>query len=101
MAFVDWTDEALESLARHDVWRLSLGWECIAEEIYAAVQAYFSRHNPERPPHFIPGKPVRRFGHPVDMRVALVVVRSKPFRVFFRYRQQVFEIRRIYHPRAR
>ena len=26
MASVDWTDEALDSLARHDVWRISQGW---------------------------------------------------------------------------
>ena len=66
------------------------GWEPSAKEIYDAVETYFNGHDPEQPPHFIPGKPTRRLGHPVDMRVVLIVVRSKPFRVFFRYRQQVF-----------
>jgi hypothetical protein len=101
MAFVDWTDEALDSLAHHDVWRISQGWEPIAEEIYDVAEAYFSQHHPEQPPHFIPGKSARRLGHPVDMRVVHVVVRNKPFRVFFRYCLQVFEIRRVDHPRAK
>ncbi len=74
MAFVDWTDKALDGLARHDVWQMSQGWEPIAEEIYDAVEAYFRRHDPEEPPHFVPGKPARRLGQAVDMRVVHIVV---------------------------
>lgn len=67
MAYVDWTDEALDSLARHDLWRTGLGWEPIAKEIFDAVEAYFERQEPEELPHFLPGKPARRLGVSVDM----------------------------------
>lgn len=101
MGSVNWTEQALDSLARIDAWRVSQGWDPIAAEIYDAVTAYFRRHDPEKSPRFLPGKPARRLGEPVDMRSVLVTVRSKQFQVFFRHAERAFHIRRILYPRAR
>lgn len=102
MALVEWKPEGLDSLVRHDTWRLSQGWVPIATELILAVEAYFSRHHPEEPPRFLPGRPVTRQGQPTDLRMVTVEVRSKRFRVFFRYlsARKVFEIVQVLHPHA-
>lgn len=101
MALAKFTKRALQQLADHDAWRLENGWEPIALEIYDAVQAYFHPHNPEDEPHFLPGKPAKLHGEPVEMRMVTITVRSEPFLVFYRYSQGVFQIRRVHHPRAK
>lgn len=101
MASANFTKRALQLLAAHDAWRVQHDWEPIAIEIYDAVQAYFRPHNPKVEPHFLPGKPVRFRGEPVDLRMVTVTVRSKPFLVYYRYYQGAFQIRRIHHPRTK
>ncbi|HWI51846.1 MAG TPA: hypothetical protein VNT01_06880 [Symbiobacteriaceae bacterium] len=100
MASVEWKPEGLDSLVRYDAWRFSQGWEPIATELMDAVEAYFRPHDPKRPPRFLPGRPATRQGQPTDLRMVTVEIRSKPFRVFFRYRpgRQDFEILQLLHP---
>lgn len=100
MVSVSWSEEALDDLARHDGWRRSLGWEPIALAIMEAVETYFDEQDPAEAPRFLPGKPVHLRGYPVDMRVLLVTIRQKPFRVFFRYEEQHAEIHRLFHPQS-
>lgn len=103
MASVEWSTEGLDSLDRLDAWRLSQGWEAIALEILAAVEREFARWDPYCPPGFVPGRPVHLEEGPTDLRVAAILVRSKPFRVYFRClpTSQVFEVLRVLHPRAK
>lgn len=100
MASVNFTRRVLQQLASHDVWRVSNDWEPMALEIYDAVQSYFHPHNPDEPPHFMPGRPAKLNGGPVDLRMVTVPVRSKPFLVFFRYHNGLFQVRRVHHPRS-
>ena len=102
MESVKWTQEGLASLARMDAWRLSEKWEPIALELVVAIEAYFHRWDPTQPPSFVPGRPVEIDDGLTDLRTATVTVRSKPFRVYFRYlmAQGVFEVLRVLHPRA-
>lgn len=103
MAVVRWNPEALDSLIQHDMWRLSSGWEPVAAGLMDAVDAYFEPQRSEQLPRFMPGRPVTLVGERTGLRVVKVAVRSKPFRVYFRYRQelQALEIVQILHPRAR
>jgi len=102
MASVEWKPEGLDSLIRYDTWRFSQGWEPVATELMDAVEAYFCPHDPSQPARFLPGRPATRRGQPTDLRVVTVELRSKPFRVFFRYRpaRQDFEIIQVLHPQA-
>jgi hypothetical protein len=86
-----------------DAWRLSEGWEPIGLELVTATERYFDRWDPSQPPSFMPGRPVELEDTPTDLRMATVTVRSKSFRVFFRYvaTPGVFEVLRIIHPRAK
>lgn len=54
MAFVDWSEEALQNLADHDAWRVKNGWDPIALEIQDEVNAFFAEHDPEQPPGVLP-----------------------------------------------
>lgn len=103
MASVEWTEEGLASLARLDAWRISQGWQPITLELMAAVETYFRPWDSNRPPRLVPGRPVHLDEGLTDLRMATVVVRSKPFRVYFRYvpMQRRFEVLRVLHPRAR
>lgn len=103
MASVNWTQEGLTNLARIDAWRVSQGWQPVALEFIAAVENYFHRWDPSQPPRFVPGRPVELAEGITDLRMVTVTVRSKPFRIYFRYKeaQSVFEILRVLHPRAR
>lgn len=94
---------SVNSLARLDAWRVSQNWEPIALELAVAVEDYFHRWDPSRPPRFMPGRPVHLDEGATDLRRVTVPVRSKPFRVYFRYLpvQRVFEVLRVLHPRAR
>lgn len=100
MVSVSRSEEALDDLARHDGWRRSLGWDPIALAIMEAIEAYFDQQDPAEEPRFLPGKPVHMHGQPLDMRVVLVTVRKKPFRVFFQYQDQHAEILRLFHPQS-
>ena len=103
MASVEWTQEGLASLARMDAWRVSQNWEPIAMELLMAVESYFHRWDPSQPPGFMPGRSVELEEGPTDLRMATVTVRSKSFRVYFRYVSELsaFEVLRVLHPRAR
>lgn len=103
MVSVNWTNDGLTSLARLDAWRVSQGWAPIALELVAAVENYFHRWDPSRQPRFVPGRPVHLDEGPTDLRMVTVPVRSKPFKVYFRYlpAYRVFEVLRVLHPRAR
>lgn len=103
MGFVNWTQEGLTSLAKLDAWRVSQGWDPIALDLLTAIEGYFDRWDPSQPPGFVPGRPVEVDGTPTDLRMATVTVRSKPFRVYFRYLapSQSFEVLRMLHPRAK
>lgn len=100
MASVKWRVMALDQLVRYDIWRVRHGWEPIASEIMEAVRLYFDRQDPEAVPHHVPGRRVRLRGEPRDLRMVTIRVRGKLFRVYFRYKPAVFEIRRVYHPSA-
>jgi hypothetical protein len=100
MASAKFTERALEHLADHDAWRVQHGWAPMALEIYDAVLAYFQPYHPDEEPHFLPGRPAKLGGEPIDLRVVRITVRSKPFQVFYRYTDGVFQIRRVHHPRA-
>lgn len=103
MAPVRWNPQGLQSLVQHDAWRFSHGWEPIASELMESVTSYFHPQVPDEPPRFMPGRVVILPGEPTDLRMITVRVRSKPFRVYFRYREelQAFEIVLIQHPRAK
>lgn len=103
MASVEWTTGGLRSLADHDAWRVSQGWEPISLELFDAVETYFQRQSPGQAPRFLPGRRVHVQGADSGLRMVTVRVRSKLFRVHFAYLpdRQVFQIRRILHPRAR
>lgn len=103
MAIVRWNPEALDSLIGHDMWRLSRGWEPLASELIAAVEAYFEPHAPEQAPRFVPGRPATMAGKETGLRMVMVEVRSKSFRVYFRYRKEIqaVEMVQVLHPRAR
>lgn len=103
MASVKWSQEGLTSLGRIDAWRGSQGWQPITLELFSAVENYFHRWDPSQPPRFVPGRPVELDDSVTDLRMVTVTVRSKPFRVYFRYQeaQAVFEVLRVLHPRAR
>lgn len=103
MASVSWTQEGLASLARLDAWRVSQGWAPIALELFEAIEGYFRRWNPSQPPRFVPGRPIHVEGKPTELRMVTVPVRSKLFRVYFRYfpAEDTFEVLRVLHPRAR
>lgn len=102
MAIVRWNSEGLDSIIRHDSWRLSHGWEPMAAELMEAVEAYFKPFAPKQPPRFMPGRRVKVVGVHTELRITTVQVRSKPFRVYFRYRQELraFEVLQVLHPRA-
>ena len=103
MASVKWTQEGLTSLAQIDAWRVSRGWPPIGLELLVAVEAYFHRWDPSQPPGFVPGRSIELDEEPTDLRMATITVRSKPFRVYFRYQADppFFEVLRVLHPRAR
>lgn len=103
MGFVNWTQEGLTSLSQLDAWRISQTWEPIALELLVAVESYFTRWDPSQPPGFVPGRPLELADAPTDLRMATLTVRSKPFRVYFRYlaTSRSFEVLRILHPRAK
>lgn len=103
MAVVRWQPEALDSLIEHDIWRMGQGWEPVIEELMRAIEAYFEPQAPERPSGFMPGRPATLAGEQIGLRMVPVTVRSKAFRVYFRYRpeMQCFEIVQVLHPRAR
>lgn len=101
MGSARFSEGAIKQLAGHDSWRVKNEWEPIALEIYDAVLTYFQPHNPDETPHYLPGRPAKLRGEPVDLRMVTVTVRSKPFLVFFRYRDGIFQVRRIHHPRAK
>lgn len=102
MAQVRWNHEALDSLVRHDAWRLANGWEAIASELIEGVEAYFMDKAPEQPPRFMPGRPATLKGQPKGLRMVTIAVRSKRFRAYFRYRPEfaAFEIVQVLHPHA-
>ena len=100
MASVEWSEESLLDLSDHDAWRVRQGWEPIALEIYDEVDAFFGGKDPGNPPRFLPGREAARNGEPVGERIVLIPVRSKQFRVFFHYRDGVFYITGVLHPRA-
>ena len=103
MGFVNWTQEGLTSLARLDAWRVSQNWEPVAVELLSAIESYLARWDPSQPPGFVPGRPVELDDKPTDLRMTTVTVRSKPFRVYFRYLVpgRTFEVLRVLHPRAK
>lgn len=103
MASVRWTQESLTGLAKMDAWRLNENWEPIALELVGAIEAYFDRWDPNQQPRFMPGRPIELDEGLTDLRMATVTVRSKPFRVYFRYMMDsgVFEVLRVLHPRAK
>ncbi|MCL5045413.1 MAG: hypothetical protein M1598_01140 [Actinobacteria bacterium] len=103
MAFIEWTEGGLESLARHDAWRVSQGWDPLALDLFSAVEAYFRRYDPDQLPHYLPGRPVLLEGEAVGLRMVTVRVRSKDFKVFFRYHPTIrrFEVLRVAHPREK
>lgn len=102
MASVSWTEEGLLSLARLDAWRVSQGWQPISLELLTAVDRYFQRWAPNQLLGFVPGRRVELDAEATDLRMVTVTVRSKPFRIYFRYQeaQEVFEVLRVLHPRA-
>lgn len=103
MGSVEWTHEGLSSLARLDAWRVSQSWEPLSIELMSAIDGYFARWDPGEPPTFIPGRPVELDDRLADLRMATVTVRSKAFRVYFRYLKASggFEVLRILHPHAK
>lgn len=103
MATVRWNSEGLDSIIQHDAWRNRHGWEPMSTELIEAVEAYFGPIAPEQPPWFMPGRRVTVAGEQSDLRMATIQARSKPFRVYFRYRKEIqaFEILQVLHPRAR
>lgn len=91
-----WKQTALQSLIKLDVWREKNGWPAIGEHLVEIIESYFYHQDLSV---FLPGRSVSIKGMPVDMRMTLIRPgKSDPYKVFFRYNQDVIEVFLIRHP---
>lgn len=72
------------------------GWPAIAEHLVEIIELYFYQQDVSV---FVPGRGVSIKGMPVNMRMTLVRLgKSDPYKVFYRYNQDVIEIFLLRHP---
>ncbi|GIP36066.1 hypothetical protein J2TS4_52760 [Paenibacillus sp. J2TS4] len=96
---VKWRKSAIESLINLDRWRASIELSNIAMHLKKTVQVYFERQDFSV---YIPGRQVVIRNLPVDLRIVLVsVVKSDPYKVFYRLVGKDVEIFLIRHPNQR
>lgn len=88
---ISWHEQAIEDLTDHDDWRLSRGWDAMAEEIITAIQSASERD------YLFPKQQCVLRGEALPVFRTYVEVRSKRFRVYY-LDQNPPKIRRILHP---